>query len=80
MCQREECSVCGCDFDRSDFDFIDDEFDEINPTCPKCQEQSRISKETCDHCADPTPAEYEVSDFYLCEYHYEHYVDGYKRD
>ncbi len=46
--------------------------------CVDCQAEVRISQETCDHCDDP--AVYEVADFFLCEYHYEHYEDCYIRD
>lgn len=77
-CDEYLCGECKEYFPPSDFDSVDDEFDEENPMCVDCQAEVRISQETCDHCGKP--AEYEVADFFLCEDHYEHYVDGYSSD
>ena len=73
----EVCGDCGCEFDSTDFDYVEDVFDEDAPTCVNCQRETRIANETCD-CGEP--AEYEVEAGYLCEYHYQHYLDGYIRD
>ena len=72
------CEECEEYFSISDFDNVDDEFNEDHPMCVECQKQARIRHQECDHCDEP--ATHEIGDLYLCDYHYEMYADGYRDD
>jgi Zn finger protein HypA/HybF involved in hydrogenase expression len=60
-----KCKDCGRVVSVSEFAFIDDEFNEVNPKCPNCQKKYKISLNTCEYCEKP--AVHEVGDLYLCE-------------
>lgn len=69
----EECIECGEEFDKNIYEDIDDEYDDQYPRCPGCQEKLRIKSQTCEYC--DRPATNEAGDIYLCEEHFEDYME-----
>jgi hypothetical protein len=67
------CQKCGEEFNPSEFDDIDDEFNDACPKCPACQEQARIKNKQCEYC--DLPAQFEADGLYLCEKHHEDYLE-----
>jgi NAD-dependent SIR2 family protein deacetylase len=67
------CIKCGEVFSPDEFDDIDDEFNEERPYCPSCQESTRIEGQDCEYCNQP--AQYEADGLYLCDSHYDDYLE-----
>ncbi|WP_122531356.1 hypothetical protein [Pseudomonas viridiflava] len=72
------CESCGVQVSNEDFEFVDDELDETHPLCPDCSSNLSLDGQNCEHCGEP--AQHEVELGFLCDDHYEEYVDGALRD
>jgi NAD-dependent SIR2 family protein deacetylase len=73
-----ECVECLDEFKKSDFDHIDDEFNEDNPTCPECQAANYLAGKDCEYCEQPAVVEYGGTP--MCEECGQNYADGFNFD
>lgn len=69
------CSACEDDFFESDFDSIDDEYDENDNLCPKCSEAKLLKNAECDICGEQ--AKHSIGSAFYCDEHYEEVADGF---
>jgi NAD-dependent SIR2 family protein deacetylase len=65
-----KCKSCHEQFNRSDFDDVDYEFNESNRLCPNCEEQKDLEGQECEFCENPAVVHL---DHYLCQEHMEGY-------
>jgi len=54
-----ECRGCSCEFTISEFEGIDDEYDEFRKLCPSCGEKAMIAGKTCEYCDQPATVYYD---------------------
>ena len=67
------CNGCGHKFCEDEFIGVDAELNELYPKCYVCEKRDTIAAQVCDVCE--LNAKYETADGYLCEAHYEDYLE-----